>query len=57
MKPLPTALAVVSVALMATALALMTVGDLFVAGLCFLCASVLLYFREQRLRAEAAEDA
>jgi len=55
-KLLPTALAVVAIALMVTALVLMTVEDLFVAGLCFLCASVLLYFREQRLRADTAED-
>jgi len=59
MRLIPTALAILAVALMVTALVLMTIGELAVAGVCFLSASVLLYFREQRLRKEkaAAESA
>jgi uncharacterized membrane protein YhaH (DUF805 family) len=47
-KLIPTALAVLAAALIGTALVAMTVRDLRVAGFCFLCASLVIYFRETR---------
>lgn len=51
---LPTALAVLAVALIGTALVAMTVGNLQAAGFCFLGASLVIYFRETRYGARAA---
>ena len=48
----PTALAVVAVALILVALAAMTIGDLQVAGLSFLSASLVIYLRETRFAGE-----
>lgn len=48
-KPLPTAAAVLVVLLFIAALALMTTGNLRVAALCFLSASLIIYFRETYL--------
>jgi len=45
---IPTSLAVVAVILIGTALLAMTVGDLRAAGFSFLCASLVIYFRETR---------
>ncbi|WP_254274544.1 hypothetical protein [Haloarcula marina] len=45
---IPTALAVLATALIGTALVAMTVGELRAAGFCFLCASLVIYFRETR---------
>jgi hypothetical protein len=42
----PTALAALAVLLAGVALALMTVGNLFAAGVCFLGASAVIYLRE-----------
>jgi len=47
---IPTALAVLAAALIATALVAMTVRNLRVAGFCFLCASLVIYFRDTRYR-------
>ena len=51
---IPTALAVLATALMGTALIMMTIRDLQVAGLCFLSASLVIYFREKRYGGRAA---
>jgi hypothetical protein len=48
----PTALAVVAVALILVALAAMTTGDLRIAGLSFLSASLVIYLRETRFAGE-----
>lgn len=48
----PTALAVVAVLFIALALLLMTQGDLMLAGLSFVGASLLIYFREKRFVGE-----
>jgi hypothetical protein len=45
---IPTGLAVVAVVLVGVALLAMTVGSLRAAGFCFLCASLVIYFRETR---------
>ncbi|MDS0261169.1 hypothetical protein NDI56_17350 [Haloarcula sp. S1CR25-12] len=45
---IPTALAVVAAGLVGAALLAMTVGSLRAAGFCFLCASLVIYFRETR---------
>lgn len=45
---IPTALAVVAVSLIGGALLAMTVGNLRAAGFSFLCASLIIYFRETR---------
>lgn len=45
---IPTALAAVAVVLVGTALVAMTAGRLTVAGVCFLSASLVIYFRETR---------
>jgi uncharacterized membrane protein YjjP (DUF1212 family) len=50
----PTLLAAVAVGLFGVALAAMSVGELLVAGLCFLSASVVIYLRETRLAEERA---
>jgi hypothetical protein len=50
----PTVLAVLAVVLFVAALAAMAVGELLVAGLCFLSASVVIYFRETRAGAGGA---
>lgn len=44
----PTGLAVLAVALMLTAVVMMTEGELLLAGLSFLSASLLIYFRETK---------
>lgn len=51
---IPTALAVLAVALMGTALVAMTVGNLQAAGFTFLCASLVIYFRETRYGEQSA---
>lgn len=45
---IPTALAVVAATLIGAALLAMTVGNLRAAGFSFLCASLVIYFRETR---------
>jgi hypothetical protein len=45
----PTVLAVLAVGLFVAALVAMAAGELLVAGLCFLSASVVIYFRETRV--------
>ena len=45
---IPTALAVVAAGLIGAALVAMTVGNLRAAGFSFLCASLVIYFRETR---------
>ena len=45
---IPTALAVVAAGLIGAALLAMTVGNLRAAGFSFLCASLVIYFRETR---------
>jgi uncharacterized membrane protein YjjP (DUF1212 family) len=47
-----TALALLAVLLIAIALALMTSGDLMLAGLNFLAASLVIYLRETRFAGE-----
>ncbi|WP_251328101.1 hypothetical protein [Haloplanus pelagicus] len=47
--PVPTALALLTVAAFAAALWLLAAGRLTVAGLSFLSASILIYFRERWL--------
>lgn len=47
-------LAVGAVALFGVALASMAVGEMLVAGLCFLSASIVIYLRETRLRDDGA---
>jgi hypothetical protein len=47
---IPTALAVVAASLIGVALFAMTVGDLRAAGFSFLCASLVIYFRETRFQ-------
>jgi|GEM_PF-1939888 len=47
LDPIPTSLALLSVAAFALGLGLMTVGRLGVAGAAFLSASVLIYLRER----------
>ena len=47
-------LAVGAVVLFGVALASMAVGELLVAGLCFLSASIVIYLRETRLRGDSA---
>lgn len=47
-------LAVGAVALFGVALASMAIGELLVAGLCFLSASIVIYLRETRLRDDGA---
>jgi hypothetical protein len=42
------ALAILAVALMIVALGAMTIGELGVAGVCFLSASIVIYLRETR---------
>lgn len=49
---LPTALAIVAVALFAIALAAMTVGSLATAGMSFLSASLVIFMREKLLQGE-----
>lgn len=49
-KLIPTGLAVLTLVLFAGALLAMSAGQLTVAGLCFLSASIVIYFRETRLR-------
>ena len=50
----PIALAVLATALIGTALLAMTIRELQVAGLCFLSASLVIYFREKRYGERAA---
>lgn len=45
---IPTALAVLAAGLVGTALVGMTVGNFRAAGFSFLCASLVIYFRETR---------
>jgi hypothetical protein len=45
----PTVLAILAVGLFVAALVAMAAGELLVAGLCFLSASVVIYFRETRV--------
>lgn len=52
--PVPTLLALLTVVAFATALWLMTVGRLGAAGVTFLSASILIYFRERWLGRGAA---
>lgn len=47
---IPTGLAVLAVALFAGAILAMSADRLTIAGLCFLSASIVIYFRETRLR-------
>jgi len=49
-----TGMALLAVALIAVALYLMTAGRLSVAGLSFLAASLVIYFRETRLQDDEA---
>lgn len=53
-KLIPTALAVLAVALFGVALVAMTVGNLQAAGFTFLCASLVIYFRESRYGEQSA---
>ena len=53
-RPAPTALAVLATALIGTALFAMTIRELQIAGLCFLSASLVIYFREKRYGGRAA---
>ena len=53
-RPVPIALAVLATALIGTALFAMTIRELQVAGLCFLSASLVIYFREKRYGGRAA---
>lgn len=50
----PTGLAVLTLVLFAGALLAMGAGRLTVAGMCFLSASLVIYFRETRLRDQPA---
>lgn len=52
--PVPTALALLTVAAFAAALWLLAAGRLAVAGLSFLSASILIYFRERWLGQRAS---
>ncbi|MFC6887724.1 hypothetical protein [Halorubrum trueperi] len=45
---IPTGLAVLAAGLICTALVTMTVGNFRAAGFSFLCASLVIYFRETR---------
>jgi hypothetical protein len=47
-------LAAGAVVLFGVALVAMAVGELLVAGLCFLSASIVIYLRETRLRGDSA---
>jgi hypothetical protein len=47
-KKVAVPLAILAVALMLVALGAMTVGELGVAGVCFLSASIVIYLRETR---------
>lgn len=49
MQALPTALALVAVGLLLVALLMMNRGQFMLAGLSFLSASLVIYFRESRL--------
>ncbi|MFB6196464.1 MAG: hypothetical protein ABEI80_09860 [Haloplanus sp.] len=50
MRPLPAGLAVLAVVLLVVALSSMARGNLAVAGLNFLAASLTIYFREKHAR-------
>ncbi|MFB6297786.1 MAG: hypothetical protein ABEH56_04625 [Salinirussus sp.] len=53
LKPIPTALAVLSVLLFGIALWMMRAGNFAMAGMSFLGVALVIYFRENRLKQEA----